>query len=82
MKFLINRGFTLGFVPSLFLWWGVASPTPNPQAEGSPPVDCPRLLIQYIRTTLHIWRVSPPSATCARAMPSWQGTHLTWNLTP
>jgi hypothetical protein len=28
-------------------------------------------------TTLHIWRPSPPSATWGRAMPWWQGTHLT-----
>jgi hypothetical protein len=32
----------------LFLWWGVVSPLPNPQAGGLPLVGCPRLLIQYI----------------------------------
>jgi hypothetical protein len=32
------------------LRWGVVSPPPNPQARGPPPVGCPRLLIQYIRS--------------------------------
>jgi hypothetical protein len=31
-----------------FLWWGVVSLMPNPQAGGPPLVVCPRLLIQYI----------------------------------
>jgi hypothetical protein len=43
-------GFMLGFVTSLFLRWGVVSPTHNPLAGGSPIVGCPRLLIQYIRS--------------------------------
>jgi hypothetical protein len=38
------------FVTSLFLRWGFASPTPNPQAGGPPLVGYPRLLTQYIRT--------------------------------
>jgi hypothetical protein len=29
---------------------GIVSPTPDPQAEGSPHVGSPRLLIQYIRS--------------------------------
>jgi hypothetical protein len=29
---------------------GVVSSPPNPQAGGSPPVGCPRLLIEYIRS--------------------------------
>jgi hypothetical protein len=33
-----------------FLRWGVVSSPPNPQAGGPPPVGCPRLLIQYIRS--------------------------------
>jgi hypothetical protein len=32
------------------LRWGVVTPPPNPQAGGPPPVGCPRLLIQYIRS--------------------------------
>jgi hypothetical protein len=33
----------------VLLWW-VVSPPPNPQAGGPPPVGCPQLLIQYIRS--------------------------------
>jgi hypothetical protein len=29
---------------------GLLAPPPNPQAGGPPPVGCPRLLIQYIRS--------------------------------
>jgi hypothetical protein len=32
------------------LRWRVFSPPPNPQAGGPPPVGCPRLVIQYIRS--------------------------------
>jgi hypothetical protein len=46
------RGFLWSFVTSLFLRWGVVSPTLNPQAGGPPLVGCPRLLIQYIRRYL------------------------------
>jgi hypothetical protein len=35
---------------SEFLLWSVVRPPPNPQAGGQPPVSCPRLLIQYIRS--------------------------------
>jgi hypothetical protein len=34
----------------LFLWWGVVSPLPNPQAGGPPLVGCSRLLVQYIHS--------------------------------
>jgi hypothetical protein len=37
--------------------------------------DC---LFNIFAATLHIWRPSPPSTTWGRAMPWWQGTHLTW----
>jgi hypothetical protein len=36
--------------------------------------DC---LFIIFAATLHTWRASPPSATWGRAMPWWQGTHLT-----
>jgi hypothetical protein len=39
--------------------------------------DC---LFSIFAATLHIWWPSPPSATRGRAMPWWQGTHLTWLL--
>jgi hypothetical protein len=61
-----------------FLWSFVTSPTPNPQAGGPLLVDCARLFIQHIRSILQNWRGSPPSATWGRAMPWWQGNHLTW----
>jgi hypothetical protein len=35
-------------------------------------------LFSIIAATLHIWRPSPPSSTWGRALPWWQGTHLTW----
>jgi hypothetical protein len=35
----------------IFLQWGVASLTPNPQAGEPPLVGCLRLLIQYIRSS-------------------------------
>ena len=35
---------------------GVVSPSPNPQAGGSPLVGCPRLLIQFIPSYPPYWR--------------------------
>jgi hypothetical protein len=35
-------------------------------------------LFDTFAATLHILRSSLPSATWGRAMPWWQGTHLTW----
>jgi hypothetical protein len=55
-------------------------PTPNPQDGGPPLIGCPRLLIQLLGATPNFWRPSPPSATWGRAMPWWQGTHLTWSF--
>jgi len=40
----------------MFLWWGVVSTSPNPQAGGSPLVSCPWLLIQYIHGCPPYWR--------------------------
>jgi hypothetical protein len=91
IQFLSLRSFIQGirpgpmllwsFVTSLFLRYRVVSTTPNPKNEGPPLVGCPRLLIQYILSySPFIWRPSLPSATWGRAMPWWQGTHLTWSL--
>jgi hypothetical protein len=33
-----------------FVWRGVVSTSPNPQAGGPPLVGCPRLLIQFIHS--------------------------------
>jgi hypothetical protein len=57
------------FATSSFLRLEVANPMPNPQAGWPPLVGCPRLLIQYIITTLHIWR--PVSSI--RVISWWQG---------
>jgi hypothetical protein len=46
----ILRGFLFTFVQLLFWRRGIVSPTPNHQAGRPPLVDCPRLLIQYIRS--------------------------------
>jgi hypothetical protein len=54
------------------------APRPTPKLEGHPLsafLDC---LFNIFTTTLHIWRPSPLFATWGRAMPWWQGTHLTW----
>jgi hypothetical protein len=39
-----------------FLRWGVFSTSPYTQAEGTPLVGCPPLLIQYIRSYHPYWR--------------------------
>jgi hypothetical protein len=44
------QGSVKCYVTSLRLWRRVASPTPDPQAGGSPIVICPRLLIKCIRS--------------------------------
>jgi hypothetical protein len=40
-----------------FLWRGVVSTSPNPQAGRPPHVGCPRLLIQYICNYSPNWRL-------------------------
>jgi hypothetical protein len=37
-------------------------------------------LFSIFTATLHIRKVSPPTATWGRVMPWWQGTHLTWRI--
>jgi hypothetical protein len=55
------------------------APRPTPEAGGPLPFSAVRdCLFNIFTATLHIWRPSPPSATWGRAMPWWQGTHLTW----
>jgi hypothetical protein len=66
----------------VFLFYGgeLLAPRPTPKLEDhslSAVRDC---LFNIFAATLHIWRPSPPSATWGRAMPWWQGTHLTWEL--
>jgi hypothetical protein len=51
-----------------FLWRGVVSTSPNPQAGGPPLVGCPRLLIQFIHSYPSNWRPflhpQPEDAPC------------------
>jgi hypothetical protein len=57
------------------------TPRPTPKLEDHllPAVrDC---LFDIFAAALQNWRASPPSATWGRAMPWWQGTHLTWSMT-
>jgi hypothetical protein len=56
----------------------VLAPRPTPKLEDHPLSAVRDCLFNIFAATLHIWRPSPPSATWGRAMPWWQGTHLTW----
>jgi hypothetical protein len=59
------------------LRWGVVSPRPTPKLADHPLSALRNCLFNIFAATLHICRPSPPSATWGRAMPWWQGTHLT-----
>jgi len=56
------------FVTRYFLRWGVVSNSSNPRAGSPPPVGCPRLLFQYIRSYPPYWRPfllqQPEDAPC------------------
>jgi hypothetical protein len=54
------------------------APRPTPKLEDHPLSAIRDCLFNIFAATLHIWRLSPPSATCGLAMPWWKGTHLTW----
>jgi hypothetical protein len=60
------------FITNLFF---IASCEPHAQPPSWRTTPCWLYATTY---TLHIWRPSPPSATWGRAMPWWEGTHLTW----
>jgi hypothetical protein len=72
------RGFLNIFITSLFVTVRSCNPTPNPKLEDHPLSAVRDCLFNIFAATLHTWRASPPSATWGRAMPWWQGTHLTW----
>jgi hypothetical protein len=55
------------------------APHPTPKLEDHPLSAVRDCLFSISAATLQNWRASPPSATWGRAMPWWQGTHLTWN---
>jgi hypothetical protein len=56
------------FVTRYCLRWKVVSTSPNTQAGGPPLVDCPQLLIQFIRSYPPYWRPllhpQPEDAPC------------------
>jgi hypothetical protein len=63
----------------LFFYGGeLLAPGPTPKLEGLSAVS--DRLFNIFADTLHIWRPSPPSVTWGRAIPWWQGTHLTWHF--
>jgi hypothetical protein len=66
------------FVTNLILRWGVVSAMPNPKLGDYPLSAVRDCLFSIFAAALHNWRASSPSATWGRAMPWWQGTHLTW----
>jgi hypothetical protein len=53
-------------------------PRPTPKLEDQPLSAVRYCLFNIFAANLHTWRVSPPSATWGRAMPWWQGTHVTY----
>jgi hypothetical protein len=64
-----------------FIFYGeeLLAPRRTPKLEDQPLSAIRHCLFNTFAATLHIWRPSPPSATWGRAMPWWQGTHLTWH---
>jgi hypothetical protein len=61
----------------IFQCEGFVIPTPNPQAGDHPLSAVHDCLFNTFAATFHIRRPSPPSATRGRALPWWQGTHIT-----
>jgi hypothetical protein len=89
--FFLLRSFFQGIrpVPNLhvrfrnkLIFYGVdlLAPRPTPKLEDHPLSAVRDCLFNIFAATLHNWRVFPLSATWGRAMPWWQGTHLTWFL--
>jgi hypothetical protein len=58
------------------------APRPTSKLENHPLSGVRDCLFIIFAATLHTWRASPPSVTWGRAMPWWQGTHLTWLWVP
>jgi hypothetical protein len=56
------------------------APRPTPKLEDHPLSAVRDCLFNIFAATLHIWGPFPPSAPWGRAMPWWQGTHLTWHV--
>jgi len=65
------------FVTFLFLWWGVASPLPNPHSGRLPLVSCPWLLIHYSHSQSPLESIfSIHNPRTHHAMVT--GSHVTW----
>jgi hypothetical protein len=78
---MVFRGPLWHFVTCFFFYGGeLLASRPTPKLEGHPLSAVRDCLFNIFAATLHIWRPSPPSATWGRAMPWWQGTHLTWSV--
>jgi hypothetical protein len=60
-----------------FLWWGVVSPTANPQAGGPSIVIFPWLLIEYIHGYSPLLYAVPPSASEVSPCCGDKRAHLT-----
>jgi hypothetical protein len=89
IHFISLRSFVHRIHPSLrllenffnkFIFYGeeLLAPRPTSKLENHSLLAVHDCLFSIFAATLHSWRVSPPSATWGRAMPWWQGTHLTW----
>jgi hypothetical protein len=92
INFLSLRSFIQGIRPGPWLcesfcnkliFYGeeLLASRPTPKLEDHPLSAVRDCLFNIFAASLHTWRASPPSATWGRAMPWWQGTHLTWRGT-
>jgi hypothetical protein len=72
------RGFLWIFLTILFFYGeDLLAPRPTPKLENHPLSAVRDCLFNIFAASLHIWRPFLTSATWGRAMPWWQGTHLT-----
>lgn len=51
---------------------GLWTPHPTPMLDDHPLCAVHDCMFHIIAATLHIWRLSPPSAICRHAMPWWK----------
>jgi hypothetical protein len=72
LRLLVN------FLKKLIFYDEDLVPSPTPKLVDHPLSVVRDCLFNIFAATLHIWRLSPPSATWGHTMPLWQGTNLTW----
>jgi len=65
-------------ISSNFLWWGVVSPSPNPQAGRPLLVGCLQLLIQYILSYTQYLEAVSSICNPKTHHAVVTGTHITW----